>query len=114
MGFLKLIHQIHMAKKPAHDYLLCAYLLDKRVDDFAREIGNYYKTDSVIPKHYREALILHNHIRSHPVVEYRDNVLDADYKDYLKLTREKASKRERKTKVRDTYGNTYWYYYEFE
>ncbi|MBR5656112.1 MAG: hypothetical protein IKW98_05450 [Prevotella sp.] len=114
MGFLNLIHKIHMAKEPAHDYLLCAYLLDKRLDDFAREIGNYYKVDSFIPKHYREALILHNRVRSHPIVEYSDNVLNADYKDFLMLTREKTSNRERKNKVRDTYGNTYWYYYEFE
>lgn len=114
MGFLTLLHKIHKAQKPAHDYLLCAYLLDKRLDDFAREIGKYYKVDSVIPKHYREALILHNHLRSHPITVYHDSVLDADYKDYLSLRRESTNATLRKNKAHDTYGNTYWYYYEFE
>lgn len=114
MGYLSLIHRIQMARKPAHDYLLCAYLLDKRLDDFAREFGRFYKVDSVIPKHYREALILHTHLRSHPIVEYHDNVLDADYKDFLALSRGEGNATELKNKVRGTYGNTYWYYYEFE
>jgi hypothetical protein len=114
MEYLSLIHHKQKARQPAHDYLLCAYLLDKRLDEFAHEFGKYYKVDSIFPKHYREALILHNHLRSHPVVEYHDNVLDADYKDFLTLSREHASTQERKNKVRDTYGNTYWYYYQFE
>ena len=90
MEYLSLIHHKQKARQPAHDYLLCAYLLDKRLDDFAHEVGKYYKVDSIFPKHYREALILHNHLRSHPVVEYHDNVLDADYKDFKDfLVREK-------------------------
>ena len=114
MEFLSLIHHKQKARQPAHNYLLCAYLLDKRLDEFAHEFGKYYKIDSVFPKHYREALILHTHLRSHPIAEYHDNVLDADYKDFLTLTRENVSIEERRNKVRDTYGNTYWYYYEFE
>ena len=114
MDFLKLLHKKQKAQAPAHDYLLCAYLLDKKLDKFASEFGKYYKIDSIFPKHYREALILHTHLRSHPVAEYHDSVLDADYKDYLTLSREHANKEERRNRVRDTYGNTYWYYYEFE
>ena len=44
---------------------------------------------------------------------YHDNVLDADFEDMQKLEKSIADARERQTALRDTYGNTYWYYYMY-
>lgn len=97
------------------DYLLCAYLMDKKLDAFAHNITRYYEVnDSVqLPKHYKEALILYTHSHANPCVVLHDNVLDADFEDMQKLENSITDARERKTALRDTYGNTYWYYYMY-
>lgn len=97
------------------DYQLCAYLMDKKLDAFARNITKYYEVnDSVqLPKHYKEALILYTHSHFNPCIVYHDNVLDADFEDMQKLEKSIADARERQTALRDTYGNTYWYYYMY-
>lgn len=97
------------------DYQLCAYLMDKKLDAFARNITKYYEVnDSVqLPKHYKEALILYTHSHSNLCIVYHDNVLDADFEDMQKLEKSIADARERQTALRDTYGNTYWYYYMY-
>ncbi len=97
------------------DYLLCGYLMDKKLDLFAREIVKYYRVnDSIaLPKHYREALLLYTHLRSNPRIIYTNNVMNADFQDYQKLENSIADWRERKNALYETYGNTYWYYYQF-
>lgn len=99
-------------KKGRTDYLLMGYLLDRDLDGFARNVGKYYDVDSTaIPRHYREALVLYTHQKSNRVLTYRDEVLDADYEDMKALEKKFPDRAQRATAVRDTYGNTYWYYY---
>lgn len=77
------------------DYQLCAYLMDKKLDAFARNITKYYEVnDSVqLPKHYKEALILYTHSHSNPCIVYHDNVLDADFEDMQKLEKSIADRK---------------------
>lgn len=96
------------------DYLLCAYLLERNLDAFANNVANYYVINDSLPKHYKEALVLYQHKHSTPKVIYNNNVMDADFQDFQKLERQYADSRERQTKLRDTYGNTYWYYYKYK
>ena len=97
---------------PEADYTLCRHLLDRNIDAFALAVKKYYPTDSLpLPKHYREALVLYNHLRSNPVVAYKHTVTDADYADFMKLMRSTANPVERRNRLRDVYGNTYWHYY---
>ena len=102
--------------KVAADYLLCGYLMDRNLDAFVANIGKYYTVnDSVaLPKHYREALLLYTHLHSNPSIIYNNSVMNADFQDYQQLENSVADKRERKNKLRDTYGNTYWYYYQYK
>ena len=99
----------------AIDYLLCAYLIDRNLDAFAANITKYYSVaDTVaLPKHYREALMLYTHMRSTPRVIYKNSVVEADFQDYQKLEKSISGVCERKTALRETYGNTYWYYYQY-
>lgn len=100
----------------AIDYLLCGYLLDRNIDAFAANVTKYYEVnDSVaLPKHYKEALVMYTHLRSTPRVIYNNNVMNTDFEDFQKLEKSVADERERQTALRDTYGNTYWYYYQYK
>lgn len=113
MRYLKLITENRKAKKPAGDYLLCGYLLDKNLDKFVVHLPRYYPVDSLLPKHYREALVLYTHSRSNPKLVYHDAVTDADYRDYQDLEKKYPEKMVRQTKIRDIYGKTYWYYFHY-
>lgn len=110
--YLEALHHIHRATPAAHDWLLCAYLLDRRLDLFARHLGTYYPIDDHLPKHYKEALILYNHSTSHPCLTYHNNVKEADFEDFQDLEDKYTDKRERYTALRDKYGDTYWFYYQ--
>lgn len=106
---------VQQSRRDALNYQLCGALLDKNIDRFAQLVkAHELVNDSVkLPRHYAEALTLYTHLRSTPVVIYKHNVLETDYKDYQKVDREATNERERKNRLRDTFGNTYWYYYQY-
>lgn len=101
------------------DYQLCGLLLDKRIDDFVRELRRHYAEGDTLdidhlPKHYREAMTLYTHLRSKPVVVYRNSVMDEDWRNLQELEAKYPDPTERKGKVEEHYRGTYWYYYEYE
>ena len=105
---------LHHLDKPAlHDYYLIGLLMDKKLDKFVAEVGKYYSLDSSLPKHYREALILYKHHRVNPKVLYHSSVMDADFADYQTLERKYKNTIERKNAIRETFGTTYWYYWQY-
>jgi len=96
------------------DYQLCGLLLDKNLDKFVALVQKQYNLGSdSVPKHYKEALILYAHRRSVPKVIYKNSVMEADFQDFQALERKSANAMERNTALRDMYGNTYWYYYQY-
>lgn len=112
MRYLQLLQRYNMLSRAGRDYLLCAYLLDKRLDDFASNVETYYAINDTLPKHYREALVLYNHLRSTPKLLYSNNVMNADFQDYQKMNDTIKNKNARECQLRETFGNTYWYYYQ--
>ena len=66
-----------------------------------------------LPVHYKEALVLYTHRRSNPSIVYHDNVMDTDFEDFQQMDHKYANETEKQNALRDTYGNTYWYYYEY-
>ena len=94
------------------EYELCALLLDKKLDEFVRKLVKYHELTK-LPTHYKEALLLYCHLRTHPIVEFHDNVMDADFSDYQSMERKYSNPVERQSVLRDTYSNTYWYYYDY-
>lgn len=108
------MRQHHLKYKIPDDYKLCALLLDKKLDQFVVELQKHPPIDSVqLPTHYKEALLLYTHRRSKPSVVYHNNVMDADFQDFQQMEHKFANPEERRNAIRDTYGNTYWYYYEY-
>ncbi len=112
MRYLQLLQRYNMLSRAGRDYLLCAYLLDKRLDDFASNVETYYAINDSLPKHYREALVLYNHLRSTPKLLYSNNVMNADFQDYQKMNDTIKDKNARECQLRETFGNTYWFYYQ--
>lgn len=101
-------------RRTRRDYILCGLLLDRRIDDFARTISKYYPIDISLPRHYREALILYTHLRTNPVVVYHEASMDADFEDYQQTAHKLPTKAENYDALRETYGNTYWFYYQMK
>ena len=113
MEYLTTIIRTRQARPAAIDYLLCGYLLDKDLDGFVRQIGTYYTVNDSLPRHYREALVLYTHLRSHPFIVYHDPILDVDFEDFRKLEATYPDDNERKNNVMEHYANSYWYYYSY-
>ena len=109
--YLQMLYEKHFATKAAHDWLLCAYLLDGDIDRFAQNIKRFYNIDGTLPKHYREALILYRHLRQHPLFVYHSDVMNVDYDDYMDIIRKSKTQDERRYLLRQSYGKTYWFYY---
>lgn len=102
----------------SRDYELCGLLLDRRLDDFVVRLLSFSVAgDSLdtanLPLHYREALTLYNHLRHHPKLIYRNPVMEEDYRNLQELEHKYTDATERKGKVEDWYGRTYWYYYNY-
>jgi hypothetical protein len=112
MQYLNTINKHHLDKKPAADYLLCGFLLDKDLNAFSKNISKYYDLKEELPRHYSEAIIMYNHLHHANPINYENDVVEADYQDFLKLKRQKPNNIvEMNNKLRDVFGNTYWYYY---
>ena len=111
MECLEFLCKHHLGTRMVVDYLLIGYLLDRRLDAFAHAVVQYYDVSKSLPMHYCEALVLYNHMRSAPYVEYHHDVVEADYKDFMKLFRSEKQQAARLAVVKKTFGNTYWYYY---
>lgn len=111
LKYFEKLHQAHRATSAAHDWLLCAYLLDNNLDAFVAALPKYYELDGELPQAYREALILYNHTSNNPRVVYKNSVVDADYDDFVALYRKTKNPQERYSVLKDSYGKTYWFYW---
>jgi len=114
MLYIKLLaNKDTIVSKQVADYRLCGLLIDKNIDQFAKEISKYYPIDDNLPRHYKEALILYTHQRSTPVLEYHNSVTDENWRNMQELENKYPDYTERKGKVYDLYRPTYWYYYKY-
>ena len=109
--YLNLLKQHHRATKAAHDYELCAYLLDKKLALFAKTLEKYYPQDEHLPKHYKEALTLIRHRMSTINLQYHEDVMETDFADFKTLERKYTNPQMRYAALADAYRSTYWFYY---
>lgn len=111
--FLKMVIDKGLATPAVRDYVLCGYLIDRDLDAFVRALPIFYDVDDKLPKHYREALTLYNHLRSNPYIIYHDDVMDTDFQDLQSLEKQYQARSAREVAVREHYDGTYWFYYEY-
>lgn len=112
-AYLRLLVTTGKAKEAVGDYILCGMLMDRDIDRFAKTLTQYYAINDSLPMHYKEALVMYNHMRTTPTVVYRNMVVDTDYEDLQRMESESANEKERRLKAFDNYYGTYWWYYEY-
>lgn len=108
--FTKLLERPNCDTLTIRDYYLCSLLLDRRVDLFVTRLPVFYPTDSLLPLHYREALVLGKHLYPDHVpdsIDTRDEERFADFESRVAA----CPDAERKNYARRNFGDTYWYYY---
>lgn len=103
----------HKVNKKLDDYRLCAYLIDGKLDLFVQSLRQHHDSLTNLPKHYREALVLYNHLRKNPLLSYHNDILDTDFQDFESLQHKSKNPLERYSMLRDSYGDTYWFWYYY-
>lgn len=105
------------AKDGSHtvfDYYLCSLLLDKQLQRFVQTADQNLFADDPLPRHYAEAIALYRHL--HPAykgLEPDEQTLQR-WADYQAESRLYTQPEERKNRLRLTYGDTYWWYYDYQ
>lgn len=112
--YLEFVRSHRQGSRYFADYYLVSLLLDKNLDAFVHSLPVYYNLHGALPTHYREALLLYTHLHTDPYIIFHSNIMDADFQDFQDLESQYPNPRERYTKMRDTYGNTYWFYYFYQ
>lgn len=111
--YLRAITKHGQATDAVADYILCSCLIDRELDAFARNLTYYYEIGDSLPLHYKEALVLYNHLRSEPLITYSNSVMDADYDDFRNIGASGLAPSARRLQAFDHYYGTYWWYYEY-
>lgn len=113
--YYKAMERDSLATPVMADYRLCGHLIDRDLDAFAAALPHYYEVaDSLpLPRHYREALVLYQHMRMNPIVVYHETVTEVDWENLRQMMDECADDAERKLRVFDKYRDSYWYYYYY-
>ncbi len=108
----------HLTKhrRAAVDYYLSALLLERKLELFATEVNRYYPkqvAEGKLPTYFAQALLLYTHTTPHPLVDYNDNNTEANYLDYAELSKSTPNAQVRASKLRESYGETYWWWYTY-
>lgn len=95
------------------DYRLCGYLINRDLNSFVRVLPKYYEVSDTLPlpRHYKEALVLYQHLTAHPAIVYHNPVLSEDWNNFQQLKLKYSKESERKYRIFDNYQKSYWYYY---
>lgn len=96
--------------KVAKDYILCSYLLDRNLKDFAATLPSYYAINDSLPVHYAEAYVMYCDKYNVPDT-LLTTAMKADYSDFMTTMRAQPSHQLREAAIRSAYFGTYWYYY---
>lgn len=110
-AYLKALIRSGKAKSSAYHYLLCTYLVDRNLSDFAHMLKFSGISESELPRHYQEALVLYNHLTSGPVYPYYNSTMETDYKDFMHLMRSMPAGNARRLALYKQFKDSYWRYY---
>ena len=94
------------------DFLLCSYLMDKRLDCFASAFTDTLTTDSLLPAHYREALMLCQDL-GYTARRIHDQPTAEKYLRFTHLMAQYQQTPQCSYHCYIHFGQTYWFYYHF-
>ena len=95
------------------DYYLTALLLDKRLVEFKEQLSRLYPEASAdsLPKHYREALLLHAEIDGNSSLSLSSDTLFQMFDSLKRIENSYDDVFVRGNYVRKSFGRTYWWYF---
>lgn len=108
LQYLQLVNAREKAGDVARHYLLCAYLLDKKLDAFVELLQQTAWEESSLPRHYREALFLYRYLNGEATGQ---EAQDTSWQQFLELTdglKDDVSSANRSFKM---FPASYWWYY---
>ncbi len=102
-------------KYTALEYYLSALLLGKQLDRFISAFDAYHGFEQdTLPRYYREALTLYQHAHPTYAPEQTDSVMAHRLNEYLLRKEAFTNPREEKNRMRREYGDTFWWYYDYQ
>ena len=116
-GKLNYLHTLCYEDKGKHTalhYYLSALLLKKQVDSFAKAVEDFFEPGDTMPTHFKEAILIHQ--TNHPDYPFAttDSTLLQKYEAYKHRQSGLQRGKEEKNQMRREYGNTYWWYYDYQ
>ena len=114
--YLNALERDTLATRAVADYVLCGYLVDKKLSDFVRVLPKYYGlTDSTyLPRHYREALVLYRSNRGDTAIIHQDSILYEKWRAIRDLKKEISNPSARRVRALEKYRGSYFYYYLYQ
>ena len=112
--YFDLLEKDSLATPAVGDYRLCAYLMDKKLNDFVAYLPQYYHVNENLPKFYREALTLYVHSTKNPSIDFSHEVMNEDWENFQSLVKAVKAKTEKDARLYEQYANSYWYYYYYK
>lgn len=114
ISFLSRICYHDEGKHTALDYYLSALLLDKQIESFTDAITEFYELEDSLPRYYREAITIYR--TTHPEFPFghNDSTLIKGYAEYRQCQTQFNSKQEEINRMRREYGDSYWWYYDYQ
>ena len=104
--------RLALKSRPVADYRLCAFLLDRDLAAFAKELPHYYNMAN-LPKYYAQAITLYARQNPNMSGKYNNQNVLADYLDFKEEEDKYSNEAEKKGALMKDYGDTYWWYYFF-
>lgn len=113
LAFLSRAASADSATVAAKEYYLSALLLDRRLPEFKEKVFEYHadKTVDMLPKHYREALLLYSTLDDGYSLELESDTLFQQYDSLKRIEAEFDDILVRNNYVRKSFGRTYWWYF---
>ena len=99
------------------DLALCALLMDKKLVAFVKSVSELNRGAIIVdsmPKHYREAIMLYNHLHINSLITYKNAVMQTNFNDFFEIQKKAISPRSKNNLTRTSYGDTYWWYYFYQ
>lgn len=112
--FLRHICYRETGKYTSLDYYLSALLLDKRLEEFASAMCDFNSDSTHIPRYYGEALVMYQDIHPDHTCLQADSTVVERYAAYKARRKEFASPVEERNRMRREFGDTYWWYYDYQ
>ena len=113
--FYHLLEYDSLATPAVADYVLCSLLINRDLKTFVRKLPRYYGSQQgdchQLPCHYREAMVLYNHLHPKRKSAFSDPHMEQQWQQMEQAFTQISGDSEQRLQMLENYRRTYWYYY---